>query len=232
MPCSPRCRNDVVTRENPGPRREAGLKDSALGRPRIPRSLREFRATRGEKMRIGRLSQDMPNKSAPDRVLAELARRQHGTISSQQLRETGLTRTAVLERCQSGRLHRLHRGVYAVGHTAPNNERRWMAAVLALGNGAALSHRSAAALWNYCHPGKVLSTSPSRPEMDGVADGTFASTGLNHLSRKRLSDTVRSPSPHLLAPSRTSRAQSHPRRYVGPPGKPISSGCQSAPMST
>ncbi|HET8862226.1 MAG TPA: type IV toxin-antitoxin system AbiEi family antitoxin domain-containing protein [Solirubrobacterales bacterium] len=89
----------------------------------------------------------MPDKSAPDRLIAELARRQHGAISSQQLREAGLTRTAVLERCQSGRLHRLHRGVYAVGHTAPNDERRWMAAVLALGDGAALSHRSAATLW-------------------------------------------------------------------------------------
>jgi very-short-patch-repair endonuclease len=106
----------------------------------------------------------MPDKSAPDRVIAEVARRQHGVISSQQLHKAGLTRTAVMERRQSGRLHNLHRGVYAVGHTAPSDERRWMAAVLALGDGAVLSHRSAAALWDLLPPqnGPVDVSLPSR----------------------------------------------------------------------
>jgi hypothetical protein len=58
----------------------------------------------------------------------------------------------VRERLRAGRLYRLHRGVYAVGHTAPSDERRWMAAVLALGDGAVLSHRSAASLWGLLPP--------------------------------------------------------------------------------
>lgn len=90
----------------------------------------------------------MPDKSAPPDVrIARIAARQHGAVSGRQLREAGLSRNAVLERCRAGRLHRLHRGVYAVGHTAPSIERGWMAAVLALGETAALSHRSAASLW-------------------------------------------------------------------------------------
>jgi len=48
---------------------------------------------------------------------------------------------------RAGRLHRLHRGVYAVGHTAVGPRGRWLAAVLASGEGALLSHFSAAALW-------------------------------------------------------------------------------------
>jgi very-short-patch-repair endonuclease len=55
-------------------------------------------------------------------------------------------------------------GIYAVGHIAPSRERRWMAAVLALGEGAALSHRSAAELWELLPPaeGPVDISLPSR----------------------------------------------------------------------
>jgi hypothetical protein len=79
--------------------------------------------------------------------LADLARRQHGVVAVGQLRALGFDRDAVARRLQSGRLHRLYRGVYAVGHTVIPREGRWLAAVLACGDGAALSHRSAAALW-------------------------------------------------------------------------------------
>jgi predicted transcriptional regulator of viral defense system len=54
---------------------------------------------------------------------------------------------AIKRRVAAGRLHVLHRGVYAVGHTAITQWGRWMAAVLASGEGAVLSHGSAAALW-------------------------------------------------------------------------------------
>lgn len=106
----------------------------------------------------------MPDKRVRDQRVAEIAGRQHGTISSQQLREAGLSRDAILERCRAGRLHRLHRGVYAVGHIAPSNERRWMAAILALGGGAVLSHRSAAMLWELLprREGSVDISLPSR----------------------------------------------------------------------
>jgi very-short-patch-repair endonuclease len=95
----------------------------------------------------------MEDKVAPDHEVARIAAVQHGAISIAQLRLAGLTKTAVQKRCRAGRLHSLHRGVYAVGHIAPSHERRWMAAVLALAGGvtgtvgAVLSHRSAAELW-------------------------------------------------------------------------------------
>lgn len=94
----------------------------------------------------------MADQCAPDIRVAEIAARQHGVISVAQLYEAGLSKSSILKRRRAGRLHSLHRGVYAVGHLAPNNERRWMAAVLASGSGAVLSHRSAAALWELLPP--------------------------------------------------------------------------------
>jgi len=85
--------------------------------------------------------------SAPDRAIAEIARRQHGIVTLHQLYAAGLSRRMIDARIRSGRLHRIHRGVYAVGHPGVGSEGRWMAAVLACGEGAVLSHRSAAELW-------------------------------------------------------------------------------------
>ena len=96
-----------------------------------------------------RFSCDMWRKGAnPDANAARVAARQHGVLSMPQLEAAGLSESQVLHRARSGRLHRIHRGVYAVGHRALSNEARWMAAVLACGDGAVLSHRSAAALGN------------------------------------------------------------------------------------
>jgi very-short-patch-repair endonuclease len=83
----------------------------------------------------------------PDRAVARLAQRQHGVIARRQLRELGLTDSAIDRRVAAGRLHRLHHGVYAVGHRVLTVRGHWMAAVLACGPGAALSHASAGALW-------------------------------------------------------------------------------------
>jgi very-short-patch-repair endonuclease len=83
----------------------------------------------------------------PDKAVAELARLQWGVASLAQLRAAGLSYEAVRSRVRAGRLHRLHHGVYAVGHTVLRREGRWLAAVLACGEGAVLSHRSAAAHW-------------------------------------------------------------------------------------
>jgi predicted transcriptional regulator of viral defense system len=87
-----------------------------------------------------------------DRAIAQLARNQHGRISLTQLQALGLTRQAVAYRARTGRLHRLHRGVYAVGHAKETNEGRWMGAVLACGPDAVLSHQAAAALWRLLPP--------------------------------------------------------------------------------
>lgn len=81
-----------------------------------------------------------------DRALAELAGAQHGVVSLAQLRGVGLSDSGVRARVRTGRLHCVHRGVYAVGHPRLTRRGLWMAAVLAGGPGAVLSHRSAAAL--------------------------------------------------------------------------------------
>src|SRR3954469_22563524 len=95
----------------------------------------------------------MPNKSdTTDAAIARVAARQHGVVTAKQLAEGGLGRAGISERTKSGSLHRLHRGVYAVGHRAPSHHARWMAAVLACGEGAVLSHGSAAALWKLLNP--------------------------------------------------------------------------------
>jgi hypothetical protein len=95
--------------------------------------------------------------------LGVLAERQHGVVTAAQLAALGISRPTVMKWQRRGRLHRLHRGVYAVGHTAPSEHRRFMAAVLACGEGAVLSHGSAAVLWGLLKPlrGPVHVTSPS-----------------------------------------------------------------------
>jgi hypothetical protein len=68
-------------------------------------------------------------------------------VTFDQLRGLGLGPTGIKRRAARGRLHRLYRGVYAVGHTSLAVDGKRLAAVMACGPGAALSHRSAGALW-------------------------------------------------------------------------------------
>jgi predicted transcriptional regulator of viral defense system len=83
-----------------------------------------------------------------DRGLALLANSQHGVVSIRQLEQRlGFSHQAVERAVASGRLHRLYRGVYAVGHTELSQRGGCLAAVLAVGPGAMLSHYSAAWLW-------------------------------------------------------------------------------------
>src|SRR5690242_15791751 len=79
----------------------------------------------------------------------ELARRQHGVLTRRDLLGLGYSDEAIKHRLRKGRLHRIVPGVYAVGRRHLSREGRWMTAVLACGPGAALSHRSAAALWGF-----------------------------------------------------------------------------------
>lgn len=81
-----------------------------------------------------------------ERAIQELAARQNGVVSLPQLKALGLGGSGVRDRVAAGKLQRLHRGVYAIGLAAPSAKGRYMAAVLACGPGAALSHRSAGAL--------------------------------------------------------------------------------------
>jgi very-short-patch-repair endonuclease len=85
--------------------------------------------------------------SARSRQAWELAERQHGVIARRQLLALGLTAHAIKHRVSTGRLHPARRGVYAVGRPTLTQRGRWMAAVLACGDDAVLSHSSAAMLW-------------------------------------------------------------------------------------
>jgi very-short-patch-repair endonuclease len=91
-----------------------------------------------------------------DTNLAELAGAQHGVVSRAQLLQAGLSNEDVDRRVRAGRLHRIHRGVYAVGHRVLTLHGHWMAAVLACGEGAALSHTTAAAAWDLRRAGGVI----------------------------------------------------------------------------
>ena len=79
--------------------------------------------------------------------MAALAWRQHGLMSRRQLTVLGIRANAVAHRVALGRLHRVHQGVYALGHLERTSGPRWMAAVIACGSGTVLSHLDAAALW-------------------------------------------------------------------------------------
>jgi len=82
-----------------------------------------------------------------DRWLAGLAERQYGVVGRWQLLEAGWSSGAIEKRTRSGRLHPLYAGVYRVGHGVISRQGGWMAALLATGPDAVLSHWSAAALW-------------------------------------------------------------------------------------
>jgi very-short-patch-repair endonuclease len=99
---------------------------------------------------------------AADRSVAELAARQHGVVSADQLVELGLSRKAIRGRIAAGRLHPIHADVYAVGHRAIDDHGRWLGAVLAGGPGAVLSHRSAAELW------QIMPTTGRTPDVSAA----------------------------------------------------------------
>lgn len=81
-------------------------------------------------------------------IVARIAHRQHGRVARRQLLAAGLSGKLIDRWVADGRLRVVHRGVYAVGHTAPSVQGTYMAAVLAAGPGARLSHRAAEYLWS------------------------------------------------------------------------------------
>src|SRR5438309_2012866 len=89
---------------------------------------------------------DIPRIS---RQIAQIAARQHGNVTRPQLLAIGLGDDAISYRVKTDRLHRVHRGVYAVGRPPAQPIERAAAAVLACGPRAALSHGSAMTLWGF-----------------------------------------------------------------------------------
>ena len=99
--------------------------------------------------------------SAIDHLIAALAWRHHGVVTREELRDLGLSDDAIDYRIAIGRLRVVHPGVYAVGHDRLAPEGRWLAAVRAAGKDAALSHRSAARLWDLLPwDGRIEVTTP------------------------------------------------------------------------
>src|SRR5689334_8331410 len=107
----------------------------------------------------------MQTKVTLDRKISWLAERQHGVVAYWQLDALGLGAGAIKERDYAGWLHRVHKGVFAVGHRKLTQKGKWMAAVLACGKTAVLSGFSAAELHG------LITVLASRPIEVTVARG-------------------------------------------------------------
>jgi very-short-patch-repair endonuclease len=111
-----------------------------------------------------------PYGKSDDRPLAELAAKQHSVVGTWQLVDLGYSHRVIHARVARGQLHRKYRGVYAVGHARLTVRGKWMAAVLACGRDALLSHRAAAALWELrtAPTGPLDVTATSRHNIPGI----------------------------------------------------------------
>ncbi|HWH94312.1 MAG TPA: type IV toxin-antitoxin system AbiEi family antitoxin domain-containing protein [Baekduia sp.] len=102
-------------------------------------------------------------------ALAALAAEQHGVVDLADLRSVGISERAAQARVASGRLHRVHRGVYAVGHPRLTRDGRRLAAVRAYGRAAVASHSTAAALWGLRRSGRLeVTVATARAARDGI----------------------------------------------------------------
>lgn len=106
----------------------------------------------------------MPGNSRRDAGIWPLAGRQHGLVTRGQLVEMGFTRSAIAHAVHTRRLWRVHRGVFAVGRRELTREGVWLAAVMACGSDAVLSHLAAASLWG------LRDVPPLRPEVSVPSD--------------------------------------------------------------
>lgn len=116
---------------------------------------------------VGRFVPGIRELDAPrakDVALAALAADQFGVVTSVQLADLGYSPSAISRMVASGRLVRLYRGVYAVGHSRLRARGRWLSAVLACGPDAALSHREGAVLTDlrYSERTRIDVTVPTR----------------------------------------------------------------------
>lgn len=135
----------------------------------------------------------------PDMRVARLAAEEWGVLSLDELRRCGLTAKEVSGRVRNGRLHRIHRGVFAVGHANLPLEGRFLAAVKACGDNAVLSHLSAAALWGF------LPWDDRHPEVTvpGTATRRHARIRVHRSRTLRWEDTTRHRSIPITSPART-----------------------------
>jgi hypothetical protein len=136
----------------------------------------------------------------PDQAIAQIAARQRALITRAQLRALGLRPSAIEHAVARGRVHRIHQGIYSlvpVPVLPPLAGE--LAAVLACGGRALLSHHSAAAVWGI------------RPFLDGDVDVTLVGTDRGrtragiHVHRTqtlRLRDALRHQQIPIISPAR------------------------------
>jgi predicted transcriptional regulator of viral defense system len=129
----------------------------------------------------------VPDGAQRERAIQELAAAQHRVVSLPQLKALGLSASAVRNRIAVGRLRRLHREVYSMGLTALSVEATYMAAVLACGEEAVLSHRSAADHLGLrpCNRATVDVSVPGRIGKERSGIDVHRATGLEELDVER-----------------------------------------------
>jgi very-short-patch-repair endonuclease len=181
---------------------------------------------------------------AADEVIGALAGDQHGVVGRSQLLAAGVGSRAIVHRVESGRLHPLYRGVYAVGHRVLSQRGRWMAATLAADG--VLSHRSAGALWDIRQwhgriditvprtrakrPGLLLHRATLAPDEITVRDGIPVTTPARTLldlaavlQRHQLQQAIneaeilRLPGPHRLTQRSPTKRGTRALRTLAPP---------------
>jgi very-short-patch-repair endonuclease len=162
---------------------------------------------------IGHIDQ---KTATSDQRIGRIAERQHGVLTIAQLRTAGVTDDAVKGRVRAGRLYRVHRGVYAVGHGYLSREGHWMAAVLA--SSGVLSHRSAATLWRLLPPrsGPIdvsVAGTGGRDRRDGLHLHRSRTLGPSHTT-KRVGIPVTTPA-RTITDLRNASARRH-RNAVSP----------------
>lgn len=135
----------------------------------------------------------------PDVLVALRAAEEWSVLSVGELRACGLSQDAIESRVRNGRLHRMHQGVYAVGHANPPLEGRFLAAVKACGAGAVLSHLSAAAHW------RMVDWDGRRPEVTVPNEWAAVHSGLRVHRTKVLhpADVTHKDGIPLTVPART-----------------------------
>jgi very-short-patch-repair endonuclease len=174
----------------------------------------------------------------PDWVVAGLADDQHGVVTNLQLLQAGLSKKAIVGRVRRGQFHRVHQGVYSVGHPRLDEEGRSMAAVLATateGRPAFLSHRSAAVLLKLlsppCSPIEVVVTGyAGRMRREGIRIHRTETLENHHVMTRSgipvttpartIADLIRAPRRWRLPASLLKRAI----RQAGVLGYPLGSG--------
>jgi hypothetical protein len=112
-----------------------------------------------------------------DQLIAEIAVNAHGVVTRKRLLGNGVTPAQIRQRLARGSLHRVHPGVYLVGHRAPNVEARYLAAVMACGERALLCGRAGGHLWG------LLKGPPPCPEIIALAKRRVAGVVTHRVRR-------------------------------------------------